>query len=315
MPSSRRPTAAQIRDRRARIALIAGGALLLVVGFIQGPSLFKSLSGSKSSSTVVAAPTTTPGAVAVATISPSSAMAGGQLFKLRLLKPHISPFESQMPTTPAASGTTTTAAPPAPAKAAAPATTSTPAATQPATTAATTTTPVPTTPVPTTPVSTTPVSTTPVSTTPVSTTPVSTSPITFTAPTGVIAAVVKVNGKRQLIGIDGMFPAKAPLFKLVSFKGKQARIKVVGGSFSSGRAYLLIPPGRKMTFLNESDGSRFVVLFVKTTHAPQENLSSPTTDTTAGATTPGATTTSAPPATAAASADAPAAVPATTPSG
>ena len=45
--AGRRPTAAQVRDRRSKRMAIGLGVVLLVVGVIQGPKLLKQLSGKK----------------------------------------------------------------------------------------------------------------------------------------------------------------------------------------------------------------------------------------------------------------------------
>ena len=267
MAPSRRPTPAQIRERRARTAAIVLGVFMLIIGFIQGPKLLKSISGGSSGSTPAeTSATATVSATAVATITPSSAMGSGQLFAFSLLKKQANPFHSQMPTavpTSAATQTTTTSSGSA----------KQPEryrrydyddagrlhdeldydhATPPTTTAGVTTTPAPI-----------------------------TLPVTVTTPSGLLAAVIKVNGKVERIGVQGTFPKKVPLFELISFKGKRAKIKVVGGSFADGQSYLFLTPGQKVTFVNQSDGTHMSVRFVNTAHVPQEELTSPVQATTA----------------------------------
>ncbi len=83
--------------------------------------------------------------------------------------------------------------------------------------------------------------------------------------------MIKVNGKVERIGVQGTFPKKTPLFELISFKGKRAKIKVVGGSFADGQSYLFLTPGQKVTFVNQSDGTHMSVRFMKTAHVPQES--------------------------------------------
>jgi hypothetical protein len=257
--SGRKPTQAQVRDRRAKMAAIILGVALLAVGFLQGPKLLKAIDGGSAKLTVTDANVTTSAAV-VASIGPS--LGSGQVAGLTLLKQHPAPFHSQMPVVAAvnsgsgqpAAGTTTNASKGSAGKATATGTTTT----------ATTTTSKTTTPAVTTPT--------------VTTNPAAlTLPVT-PAPTGPIAAVLKVDGKTEYIGVKGTFPAKSPLFELVSFKGKKARIKVVGGSFSGGEPYLLLEPKQQVTFVNQVDGSKMVVKFVKTTHVDSpEQLTSPTT--------------------------------------
>jgi len=264
--AARKPTPAQLRDRRARIMVVVLGCVLLAVGGLQGPKLLKLLNGSNGSSSTNAAQTTgstttgqpasaSPGAgVAVTAASPGA----GQIDGFGLFSPQ-SPFHSQIPT--AATPTTTTGASGATTKATTTQATTTKAATTQATTtkAATTTT----------------------------ATQPSVPPVTFTTTTGqtgVVAAVLKINGKRELIGIGGTFPEKTPLFRFASLTGKRLRIGVVGGSFADGRPFLMLQAGTDVTLLNESDGTRFAIRFVHITNAPPNMLTSPAP--TAGAATP-----------------------------
>ena len=252
MAQSRRPTPAQIRERRARTAAIVLGVFMLIIGFIQGPKLLKMISGGSSGSTPAeTSATATVSAAAVATITPSSAAGTGQLLGFALLKKQANPFHSQMPTAAQTSATTQTAttgsgSSNASGSGSAGTTTTAAGSTSTSTSTATTTTSTPTT-------------TAGVTTTPA---PV-TLPITVTTPSGLLAAVIKVNGKVERIGVQGTFPKKTPLFELISFKGKRARIKVVGGSFADGQAFLLLTPGQKVTFVNQSDGTHMSVRFMK----------------------------------------------------
>ena len=265
----RKPTPAQMRDRRARIAAGVLGCVLLAVGGIQGPKLLKALSGSSGSPSANAVQTTestttggtvssTPGSVFATTPSSSA----GQIDGFGSFSAQ-DPFRSQMPTATGTTGATgTTAAPGATKKAATtPATTTQAATTAQTTTTKTTTTAATQPPVP---------------------------PVTFTtttaAPTGVAAAVLEINGKRALVGVGGMFPVKTPLFRFASLTAKHLRIGVVGGSFADGRTFVVLQAGREVTLLNQSDGTRFMIRFVHMTHAPLDTLTSP--GPTAGATPP-----------------------------
>lgn len=259
MAPSRRPTPAQIRERRARTTAIVLGVFMLIVAFVQGPKLLSAISGGSSGGAATTdAATTVASATAVATITPSSSMSGGQLFGFGLLKKQSNPFHSQLPTAaPTTSGSQTSTTTTSASKGASSSTSTAKATTTNSTT------------------------TTPTSTAAVTTTPAPvTLPITVATPVGPIAALIKVNGKLEKIGVQGTFPKKSPLFELVSFKGKQARIEVVGGSFAGGQPYLLLAPGQKVTFVDQSDGTRMSVRFMKTAHVPQEELTSPTQTTT-----------------------------------
>jgi hypothetical protein len=240
--ANRKPSPAQIRDRRARIAAVVLSLGLLAVGGIQGPKLLKLLSGSPTANatqTTTSTPTgaTASGAPGAVVATPGAST--GQIHGFALFSPQ-DPFHSQLPSP-------TVAAASAPSK---------PAATTPVPTAATKQAGAP--------------------------------PVTFTttAPLRVVAFVLKINGKRALIGIGGTFPKKAPLFRFASLAGKRLRIGVVGGSFADGRPFLMLQAGREVTLLDESVGTRFVIRFVKMTHALPSLLTSPVPIALAG--TPGA---------------------------
>jgi hypothetical protein len=103
------------------------------------------------------------------------------------------------------------------------------------------------------------------------------------------AAVVMVNGHKELIGAGGTFPASSPLFKLTSFAGAKARVGVVGGSFSNGQPFITMAVGHKLTLLDQTTGVRFVIMFKSLTRAPAEQLTSPTATTSAPTSVPPAT--------------------------
>jgi hypothetical protein len=281
MPAARKPSQAQIRDRRAKIAAIVLGVLFLGVAVLQGPKLLKQVQGSPSKLNANET-TTTANAAVVASITPTSSLGNGQVAGLTLLKRHSTPFHSQMPTVP--TGTSSSGS----ASASSTTTTSTGSGKGAKSASATTTT------APTTTTAKAATTTTSVTTPTVTTNPAAlTLPVT-PAPTGPMAAVLKVDGKTEYIGVKGTFPTKSPLFELVSFKGKKARIKVVGGSFSSGQPDLLLEPKQQVTFVNQADGSKMVVKFLKTAHVSPEQLTSPTqTSSTAAAPSTGTTTTAA----------------------
>jgi hypothetical protein len=253
------------------------GVVFLGVAVIQGPKVLKMISGSSNSSAPAASATTTttPGApgssattspttgVAVASLGPGQ-LSGFSLFNpVKVFKPIPKPATPAAPSasTPSGkgsspagkSGATTTPSTPTPQPALT--TTTTPALTSPAAKATTTTTPAP--------------------------------PVTFTVPNGITAAVVTVNGRKQLFGAGATFPKEAPLFKLAAIAKKGLEIRVLGGTFVDGKPYLVLRQGNKVTLLNQSDGTKFVIVYVKKTFAPANELTSPT-QTAASATTPSA---------------------------
>jgi hypothetical protein len=256
--SPAKPTPAQIRDRRAKRAMIVLGVVFVAALAIQGPKLLKMIH--KSSPPVNAASvnvqpisggTATTGSTTVVAASPPAlALASGasttpsQLQGLGRFAVK-DPFYAQNVTT-----TTTTASASATQSA------------QTTTTAATTTTPA-TKPLP---------IGKPGRTTPAPTT--TTSPTQFTVTTPAAppnAAVVLANGKRETVPVGASFPSDAPLFKLNALRQKAPaiRISVVGGSFIDGVKTIPLLMGKTLTFANESDGSHYVIKLVRlTTVAP-----------------------------------------------
>jgi len=240
------------------------GVGFLAVAVIQGPKLLKMIQGSSSSSTVATsnATSTSPGLSGTATTispGPGAAVAGlgpGQLSGFSLFNPVV-PFKP-IPKPATSSPTSTTSTPGGKGSVAA------------AKTATTTATP-PTTTTPT---------TTNAKTQSATTTTTPAPPVTFTVPNGVTAAVVTVNGKKQLFGAGATFPQEAPLFKLHSIAKKGLKIGVLGGTFVNGQPYLVLQQGHKVTLLNQTDGTKFVIVYVKKMIAPANELTSPTQTTT-----------------------------------
>jgi hypothetical protein len=75
------------------------------------------------------------------------------------------------------------------------------------------------------------------------------------------AAIIWVNGSRQTVGLKALFPLKAQAFQLVSVDRKTLRIRVVGGSFTGGRAVITLRRGRAVTLVNTVTGVRYVLRF------------------------------------------------------
>jgi hypothetical protein len=82
------------------------------------------------------------------------------------------------------------------------------------------------------------------------------------------AALIELNGQRQIVGIGDPFPTAAPLFKLVALNKKSIQIGVFAGSFSSGDPTLAVKKGHKITLVNQFDGTHYVVKLVGLTVAP-----------------------------------------------
>jgi hypothetical protein len=106
-----------------------------------------------------------------------------------------------------------------------------------------------------------------------------TPPITPTKPTPFIspppnppnAALIELNGQREIVAIGAGFPQAQPLFKLVGLEKKSVQIGVFAGSFSSGTSTLAIKQGHKITLVNQFDETHYVVKLVGLTVAPAAN--------------------------------------------
>ena len=263
---ARRPTAAQLREKRAKALVIAFSGVFLVVMIIQGPKLLKMLNGGSApvggtvAGALPAGVNPTSPTAAAASGSTAAVLADGQLDNLSRFA-FKDPFRAlvKVPTAPAASSATTGS--PATSK---PNPKSSPAAAAAAAVAPT---------------------------------------VTFTATkTPPNAAVVKTNGRRQVIFVGDDFPSKEPLFKLVALGKKNIRIGVLGGSFTSGAPTIKLAKGKRLTLANKADGSRYVLQLlrltvatplVKTTGGSSATTATPAPATTTATTTSATTTTTA----------------------
>jgi hypothetical protein len=266
---ARRPTAAQLREKRARTLVIAFSVVFVIVMVIQGPKLLKSLSGGNaapSGGTVAGAlpagvnPSAPTAAAAAAGSSTAAVVSDSQLTSLSRFA-FKDPFHAlvNVPATSTAAGAAagTAGTPGAAGSAGSPK----PATLSPAAAAAAAVGPT----------------------------------VTFTATkTPPNAAVVKTNGRRQIIFVGDDFPKQGPLFKLVALGKKNIRIGVLGGSFTSGVATIKLAKGKRLTLANQADGSRYVLQLLRLTSAtPPTPASSSTPATTTPATTTTTTTTTA----------------------
>jgi hypothetical protein len=265
---ARRPTAAQLREKRARTMAIIGSVLLLIVMVVQGPKLMKALKGgsAQSGGTIAGAlpAGVNPTAAKAATSSSSAAavaVADGHLAVLSRFA-FKDPFHALVNVPLGSTGATPGAATAGSKQAGS----STAAKTSPAAAAA------------------------------AAIAPTVTFTATKTPPKPPNAALVKTNGKRQLIFVGDSFPLKNPLFKLVALTKKNIRIGVLGGSFTSGLPTIKLAKGKRLTLANKADGSRYVLQLLKLTNAtpppaaPAPSSTTPT-DTTASTTTTTTTTT------------------------
>jgi hypothetical protein len=254
--AARRLTAAQARDRRSKRAAIGLGVVLIGVAVIQGPKLMKQLSppAAPADPAAVATAGSTTGATDTGSTGTTSSSASSGSTSAAPAGTQLQSFSllaAKDPfhalVQPTDAATSATTA----------ATTTTPATTTPATTSPTTTTPAPT-----------------------------TKAVGFTvAPPN--AALLKTNGNKQVVVVGDAFPKTQPLFKVVALGKKGVRIGVLSGSFTSGIPTLLLRMGHRVTLANQSDGTHYVIQFVRLTTAA---VTADPTTTATPATTPTTTT-------------------------
>ena len=104
----------------------------------------------------------------------------------------------------------------------------------------------------------------PTSTTPAispTTVPVTPAPATTAPPAAPTSALLSTNGVCEQVGLKATFPATDNFFVLVDIaeNGKSVKIAIAGGSYDSGQATATIKLGQKLTLVNTSDGSRYVI--------------------------------------------------------
>jgi hypothetical protein len=105
------------------------------------------------------------------------------------------------------------------------------------------------------------------------------------------AAIVKTNGKRQLVYVGDGFPTASPLFRLVALGKQTVRVGVLSGGFSSGAPTIKLVRGKRVTLANEADGSHYVVELIRlATAAPKQAPAAAATTPAAPAATPTTTT-------------------------
>jgi hypothetical protein len=113
-------------------------------------------------------------------------------------------------------------------------------------------------------------------------------------------AVISVNGEPGDVLTAGTdFPIASPLFTLVSLTREGAKIAIAGGSYQNGAPTALLRRGKKLTLVNTADGTRYELTLLwlgagavppeiapKTAQGQAASSATPTTSTTASASTP-----------------------------
>ena len=76
------------------------------------------------------------------------------------------------------------------------------------------------------------------------------------------SAVISVNGAEETVAIKAEFPKDAPVFRLVSLSGGQAKIGIAGGKLASGAPTVTLRLGKAVTLVNTADGTRYELKLV-----------------------------------------------------
>jgi hypothetical protein len=73
---------------------------------------------------------------------------------------------------------------------------------------------------------------------------------------------ISTNGVCEQVALKGTFPATENTFLLVEIakNGKSVKIAIAGGSYDSGQATATVKLGEKLTLVNTSDDSRYVIV-------------------------------------------------------
>ena len=252
----KRIDAAKQREKRTKIAAIAGVLLLVLVGAYEIPSMLKVMNKKPPGNTRYdPGPSLTPGGLpnvatsAGATATPAAsgqlvdtdvppASGAGQLVSFSVFDTK-NPFTPQVSSQPTPSGPATTS----------PTTANKPGADVPPTTTTTTAT-ITTAGAP-------PV----VSAVPSS--PGSPSVTTTTTP-ALPTVSLSVNGVVSHVASGGTFPSGAPVFRLASWTKGSAQIAIVGGSYATGTGTLTLHVGEPVTLENQTDGKRYKLELLST---------------------------------------------------
>ena len=78
------------------------------------------------------------------------------------------------------------------------------------------------------------------------------------------SATVDVNGTREEVFLTSTFPAIDPIFRIVSISAKSAKLELVTGQFSNGRATLTLKLRKPLTLVSQPDGLRYVITLLAT---------------------------------------------------
>ena len=80
-------------------------------------------------------------------------------------------------------------------------------------------------------------------------------------------ALLEVNGVREAVAVGASFPASAPLFRLVSIRGRTARIGLVDGRFTDGSGTITLRVGESVTLVSRPEGLRYTIKLLRVSTA------------------------------------------------
>jgi hypothetical protein len=253
------------REKRAKIAAIAGVVLLLGVAALEGPKMMKLMNqkpvvpppsaaapvGSSALPGTGGVPTTTTAAGELAdTDVPPAAVDGGQLVSFDVFQTK-DPFRPQVTSADVAAADAAAAA----SESGATATPSAPTTGSDAASSATATAPS---------IEVQPTTTTPATAVPSTPAAPSGAETTTTAKPSAPTVSISVNGTTSHVARGGAFPSSTPVFRLVSWTTGAARIGIVGGSYSTGDPTLELTLDKPVTLQNTSNGQRYKLVLVST---------------------------------------------------
>jgi hypothetical protein len=74
--------------------------------------------------------------------------------------------------------------------------------------------------------------------------------------------VLDVNGTRETLGVNAIFPAADPVFTLAAVSKKSVKIGLVTGEFSTGVPTVTVKLGESVTLVSEPDGLQYIIKLV-----------------------------------------------------
>jgi hypothetical protein len=85
----------------------------------------------------------------------------------------------------------------------------------------------------------------------------------------ITTATIWVNGSDESVDVKKRFPKADPTFVLLELKQKVAKIGVVGGAFTGGKA-IVLKMGQSLTLVNTATGARYTLRLLYTGSQPEQ---------------------------------------------